>query len=172
MKPIQVIIPSLNKPNSQFYISITDSDDKIEFSSAFKKNAYYPKKDKQNKHGYTRETLLEKAKEIYLASRPQKEEEIINNDEAQTPYSPLRRQSMFAETGGMLGACVMPTIALGVMVAFIAPLTALFPSFIALAGVSTAIFLMAAIVGTIIGAVAGMAAEYMTRPENSMIAAI
>ncbi len=79
---------------------------------------------------------------------------------------------MFAETGGMLGACVMPTIALGVMVAFIAPLTALFPSFIALAGVSRAIFLMAAIVGNITGTLAGMAVEYMTRPENSMIAAI
>ena len=79
---------------------------------------------------------------------------------------------MFAETGGMAGACVMPTIALGVMLAFIAPITALFPSFIALAGVSTAIFLMAAIVGNITGTLAGLAAEYMSRPEDSLKPAI
>jgi hypothetical protein len=69
---------------------------------------------------------------------------------------------------GLAGACVVPSIALGVMTAFIAPLTALFPSFIALAGVATGILLMSAI----IGALAGMAIESISPPDKMKAATV
>ena len=185
MKPTTIFsvnVPDLNNKNSTLKVSLRLINDKFDFTQNFKNSKSYPKKDSTNKQGYTRDTLLEAAKKIYLERRAEQEQLIAAQEEAVIPHnapqkaleqdSILRRQSMFAESGGLVGACVVPAIALGVMTAFIVPLTALFPSFIALAGVATAVLLMAAIVGKIIGALAGMATEYMSRPENMITATV